>query len=100
MKFTKTIIGKVAFIETNKNVTDSLKFVPKNCRLLKRWELLKLFDEENEVCVKIFPLHHYLLCSKNRACWLSNFYFNSSFDANGRDVDYYYALRGVCVVKK
>lgn len=98
MKWTKSIIGDIAFIKTNATREESIKQIPKNARLGKRWELLKICDEDKEA-IKIFPRDDYIL-TKPRACWLDYFSLNSNFYASGRSVDYGSALRGVFVVKK
>ena len=99
MKYTKSIIGKIAFIETDANYKDSLKKIPKEARIMKAWELLRI-QIENKESLKDFPEYKYVW-TENRASWLYDFGGDSDFIAVGRVVGLHDdSLRGVCVVKK
>ena len=95
MKYIKTSIGKIAFIPCDCTREESLKLVPKDCRLMKRWELLKLFDEEKNK-LKDFVRYEYIT-TKPLACVLYNDqYFIADFrDSNVTNR----GVRGVAVVK-
>ena len=99
MKYTKSIIGKIAFIETDANYKDSLKKIPKEARIMKSWELLRI-QIENKESLKDFPKYKYIW-TENRASWLDDFGLVSYFfDVDRFVVNQGDSLRGVCVVKK
>ena len=99
MKYTKSIIGKIAFIETNANYKESIAKIPKEARIMASWELHRL-QTEDSIPLKDFPKIEFVW-TENRASRLNSFDDYSGFDAVGRCVDCSScALRGVCVVKK
>lgn len=81
----------------------ALKKVPKGYRIIKAWELLKLYDE-NRKALKDIPRGEYFFTYGNkeyyRTCWLNNFDDDSGFGAVGWGVDNSNCrLRGVVIVK-
>jgi hypothetical protein len=99
MKYTKTSIGEVAFLETNANYKDSLKKIPKEARVMEAWELQRVFKKEPEK-LKDFPMREYIWTENYTAClyWLGS---GSRCDAGVRNVDdSYWLLRGICIIKK
>ena len=96
MKYTKTSIGEIAFIPCDCTRKKSLKLVPKDCRLIKRWELLKLFDKESKKLANF--IKHKYITTEPRVCYLIiNHYFiaydRNIVSANGR-------VHGVAIIKK
>ncbi len=106
MKYTKSKIGQIALVKFEEDLTykEATKKVPKEARIMKAWELLKLYDEDKK-SLKDVPKGEYFFTYGTvkyyRACRLSNFVFDSVFYAIDRDVDYAsYRLRGVLIVNK
>lgn len=106
MKWTKSIIGEIGFVDTKNKLTykEAIKKIPKNARIMKSWELLKLVDEDFKSLNNI-PKYEYCFCYATnnyyRACRLGRFGNGSWFVAGGRLVGSSDgALRGVLVVKK
>ena len=98
IEWIKSIIGKIAFLKTNKNYEDSLKMIPASARIMKSWELLRLYIEDSDSLKKFPKLVH--IWTEKRACWLDNFVYYSDFIADLRFVGLRDALRGVCIVKR
>ena len=106
MKYTKSIIGEIGYIDTNYklNYKEAIKLIPKDARIMKAWEYLKLIDEDFDSLRNIPKPNYYFTYATDkyyRACRLSDFGDDSWFYAVGRSVDDSYdSLRGVLVVKK
>ena len=103
MKYIKSLIGKIAFIETNANYKDSLKKIPKEARIMKSWEFIKLVDDDFQ-SLKNIPRDWYFCYATDkyfRACRLDGFGNGSRFLADdGSVVSADFWLRGVLVVKR
>jgi hypothetical protein len=101
MKYTKTSIGEIAFLETDANYKDSLKKIPKEARVMKPTELLTLWINERTK-LKGFPTGEYTyIWTENYASFLDGFVDGSKFVTYDWIVyNPYRLLRGVCIVKK
>ncbi len=106
MKWTKSIIGEIGFIDTKNKLfyTDAIKKIPENARIMKSWEFLKLIDEDFK-SLKNIPKDKFYFCYATkmyfRVCRLYDFGDYSGFNANSRNVDSAFCLlRRLLVVRR
>jgi len=106
MKWTKSIIGEIGFIDTKNGFCykEAIKKIPNNARIMKSWEYLKLIDEDFKSLKNIPKYKHYFAYATEkyyRASRVGDFDFDLRFDGDDWSVgDSLVALRGVLVVKE
>jgi len=107
MKWNKSIIGEIGFIRTDYKLSykDSIKKIPKNARIMKGWEFVKLIDENYEAFDN-FPKGEDYFCYGNKDYFRWGALYVDRLDLRSRLYGYYflgnayYRSVGVLVVKK
>ena len=106
MKYTKSINGDIGFVDTKCKLCykDAIKKIPKDARIMKAWECMKLFDEDYKAFRNIPKGEEYFIYGTEKYFRLGrvdDFGDGSNFEA----IDWYIDvpnswLRGVLIVKK